>query len=306
MKRFLMRLLVVITITLLADRVLSYTVKLFYKRTTTTDEYKINTVTYRMNEPIVLMGSSRCHHHYIPSIISDSLQTGVYNAGLWGMHNVYFQYGLLCNILKRYTPRTICLEIHPADYLKTPYSDVETVGNLTPFINYSDGCDAMLKKAGLYNKCQLSHLYRYNSQFANILAGNVSQRSFAAGKGFKVLSGQLDTAFGGSQPEKFPFAPDREKIAYLQIFINKCREKNIQLLFLCSPMYAVEESGLFDIPERLAKKNGIPFINDYYLRDVTGHLEYYYDFGHLNAKGAERYSSIIAHQLKAQSLKNEN
>lgn len=297
MKRFLKRVLIITIITLIADRAVSFAVKYLYGTTTTTDEFKMNSVTYKMNDPVVFMGSSRCHHHYVPSIIGDSLQTGVYNAGLWGMRNVYFQYGFLSNILERYTPQTICLEIHPIDYLKTPFSGTESIGSLTPFINYSAGGDEMLKKAKLYYKCEVSELYRYNSQFANILVGNLSQRSFAADKGFKKLTGKLDTAFA-IVPEKFPFSPDEAKIKYLQAFIDKCKENKINLIFLFSPMYAVENTHFLDIPTQLAKKNNIPFINHYYLEGITGHPEYYFDFGHLNEDGAEKYSSIVAHELK--------
>lgn len=298
MKRFLIRLAIIIVITLVADRAFSYVVKYFYDTTTTTDEYKINEVVYRMNDPVVFMGSSRAHHHYVPSIISDSLHTGVYNAGLWGMHNIYFQYALLSDILERYTPKTICLEIHPIDYLATPFSDLPTMGSLTPFINYSPGSDELLKKAGLYYKCELSALYRYNSQFANIIAGNITQRSFAADKGFKKLNGILDTENGEIKPEEFPFGIDEQKVHYLQAFIDKCKEKKINLIFLYSPMYAVEKTNLFDFPESIAKKNGIRFLNHYNTDGITGHKDMYYDYGHLNEDGAKKYSAIIGHELK--------
>lgn len=297
MKRFLKRLLIITIITLIADRAVSYAVSYFYNTTTTTDEFKMNAVILKMDDPVVFMGSSRCHHHYVPSIISDSLKSGVYNAGLWGMHNIYFQYGFLSDILERYTPQTICLEIHPIDYLKTPFSDIETVGSLTPFINYSEGNDQMLKKAKLYYKCEVSDLYRYNSQFANILAGNVTRRSFAADKGFKKLTGKLDTTFE-IKPERFPFEVDETKVKLLQAFIDKCKEKKINLIFLFSPMYAVEKTNLFDVPNQLAKKNNIHFINNYYLEGITGHPEYFFDFGHLNEEGAKKYSCLISHELK--------
>jgi len=303
MKKFLTRVLIIIIITLVADRAFSIVVKMFFKTTTTTDEYKLNSVMYRMNDPVVFMGSSRCHHHYVPVIIGDTLKTGVYNAGLWGMHNIYFNYGLLCNILEKYTPKTICLEMHPIDYLATPFSQTETVSSLDPFINFSAGCDEVLKKAGVYYKCELSELYRYNSQFANLLAGNLSARSFAADKGFKPLYGNFDTSFGPVVPERFPFPIDHEKVRYLQKFIDKCKEKHIQLIFLFSPMYAVEKSNLFDIPDSIAKKNNIVFINHYNLKGITGHPEYYHDFGHLNENGAKKYSAIVASELK-QYIKN--
>lgn len=297
MKNFLTRVLIIIIITLVADRAFSVVVKALFKTTTTTDEYKLNSVTYKMNDPIVFMGSSRCHHHYVPAVIQDTLKTGVYNAGLWGMRNIYFQYGFLCNILARYTPKTICLEVHPIDYLATPFSQTATVGSLTPYINVSPGCDEMLKVAGLYYKSELSELYRYNSQFANLVAGNISARSFAADKGFKPLYGKLDTTFKIT-PERFPFPIDTAKVRYLQAFIDKCKEKHIQLIFLFSPFYAVEKNHILDIPDSLAKKNNIPFINHYNLPGFTGNVNYYYDFGHLNETGAKKYSALIASELK--------
>jgi hypothetical protein len=297
MKNFLKRLLIIIIITLAVDRALFYVVKYFYKTTTTTDEYKLSSVMSTMNDPVVFMGSSRCHHNYIPSVIGDTLKMGVYNAGLWGMRNIYFQYGLLCNILERYTPQTICLELHPIDYLQTPLSQAESVSVLTPFINYSSGCDEVLKQAGFYYKCELSGLYRYNSEFPNILMGNLGQRSSPADKGYKGLTGELDTTFKIT-PEKFPFPVDANKMHYLQAFIDKCKEKKIRLIFLCSPMYAVDKTSAFNFPADIARKNGITFIDHYYLKGITGHPEYYYDFGHLNTIGSKKYSSIVASELK--------
>ncbi len=297
MKKFILRVIIIITITLIADRVLGYVSSVFYKTTTTTDEYKVNEVTYHMKDPVVFMGSSRCHHHYIPSIISDTLKMGVYNAGLWGMRNIYFQYGLLNNILKRYTPKTIFLELHPVDFLQTPFSDVEMVSALMPFINYSDGCDEVLKKGKLYYKCKASNLYRYNSGFANIVIGNITNRSPAGLKGLKPLSGEL--ADVKLKPEEFPFSVDKDKIQYLQAFINTCKKSDIKLVFLYSPMYAVDKNTtLFHIPDSLAKQNNIPFINHYNLPGITDHHEYFYDFGHLNEDGAKKYSSLIASELK--------
>jgi hypothetical protein len=63
-------------------------------------------------------------------------------------------------------------------------------------------------------------------------------------------------------------------------------------------MYAVEKTSLFDFPTLIAKKNGIPFINHYNLKGITGHPECYFDFGHLNETGAKKYSSVIASELK--------
>ncbi|WP_421943912.1 hypothetical protein [Pedobacter sp.] len=297
MKKFALRVLIILGITFLLDRGISYGVKYFYKTTTTTNEYKINQVIDVMTEPVIFMGSSRAHHHYIPAIIQDTLKTGVYNAGLWGMRNIYFQYGFLSAILERYTPKTIVLELHPTDYLKTPFSTPEAAGPLITYLNYSKGSDEVLKLAGLYYKGQVSHLYRYNGEFANLLAGNFSQRSLASDKGFKAINGKLNTTLE-IKPERFPFSIDKEKVQYLQSFINLCREHNIKLIFIFSPMYATEKTTLFNLPNAIAKKNNLIFINHYNMPGITGHSEYFYDFGHLNEVGAQKYSSIIASELK--------
>lgn len=298
MGKFIKSLMIILAITFILDRAGAYIVAKFYKTTTTTDEYKLNFVTFRMEEPVIFMGSSRAHHHYIPAIISDSLKKGVYNAGLWGMRNIYFQYGLLSNILERYTPEIICLEVHPVDYLQTPFSTTASAGNLSPFINLSAGCDEVLKNAGVYEKAEISHLYRYNSQFANILAGNLSERTSPADKGYKSLSGLLDTTHAHLKAEQFPYPADENKIRYLQAFIDRCKARKIKLILLYSPMYAVEKNTLFELPKQIARKNQIPFLNFYYLEGLSKHPEYYYDFGHLNDAGARRYSAAISHELK--------
>ncbi|RZL69061.1 MAG: hypothetical protein EOO93_02610 [Pedobacter sp.] len=298
MKKFLLRLVIVISIVLIIDRALALIVDKFYKTATTTDEYKLNFVTYKMNAQVVFMGSSRCHHHYVPKILEDSLKKSVYNAGLWGMRNIYFQYGLLNNILERYTPQTIFLEIHPIDFLKTPYSDLTSVSNLSPFINQSTGVNDVLKEGKYFYKDELSHIYRYNSLLPNLILGNIFNRSNENDKGLKPLYGELNISNGILTPERFNFPVDLNRVRYLQAFIDKCKDKKITLVFLFSPMYAVDNINYLQTLEALAKKNKIDFLNYYKLEGITGKKEYFYDFGHLNIAGAQRYSAMIAPKLK--------
>ena len=70
MKKFIGTLFLVIVITMIADRMVGYVFQYFYQTTTTTDEHKISSVMYRTQAPVLFMGSSRCHHHYIPSMVS--------------------------------------------------------------------------------------------------------------------------------------------------------------------------------------------------------------------------------------------
>lgn len=50
---------------------------------------KIKYLTSDVYEDVVLMGTSRCNSHYVPSIISDTLGCSVYNGGIDGSDNIF-------------------------------------------------------------------------------------------------------------------------------------------------------------------------------------------------------------------------
>ena len=56
---------------------------------------------YILNESkddIIILGSSRVSHHYIPSILTDSLGMSCYNAGSEGMC-IYYHYAMLAAMI---------------------------------------------------------------------------------------------------------------------------------------------------------------------------------------------------------------
>ena len=115
-------------------------------------------------------------------------------------------------------------------------------------------------------------------------------------KGWKPLDGVLDTV--GVIAEEYPFPADQKRIALLEEFISKCKEKDIRLSLIVSPMYVCSKKDVYKIPRELAEKHQIPFIDHYRDSSFVGHPELFYDFGHLNRKGAELYSEMIAKELK--------
>ena len=218
-----------------------------------------------------------------------------YNAADWGIKNIYYHYGLLGNILSRYTPKAILFEIHPCDFRDTPFSGKERAGSLAPYCGMSDACDEMLKLSGNYWVYQLSWVYRYTGSFPNLIIGKLGSMDRSL-KGWKPLDGVMDTT--GVKPEEYPFPIDQERISLLERFIKDCQQRNIQLIMIVSPMYICSKEDVFKIPRELAAKYNIPFIDHY--RDTTfvGQADLFYDFGHLNRKGAEIYSKIISKELK--------
>ena len=106
----------------------------------------------------------------------------------------------------------------------------------------------------------------------------------------------MDTV--GIKAEEYPFPADQERIDLLERFIKDCKAKDIRLSLIVSPMYICSKKDVFKIPRELAAKHQIPFIDHYRDSAFVGHSELFYDFGHLNRKGAEMFSEMIANELK--------
>ena len=295
MKKLLLHIAIVICLFFVIDRIFGFGLGYLYRISNATDEYKISYSNESTRDSLLFMGSSRCLHHYVPSIFENELGMTCYNAADWGIKNIYYHYGMLGNILSRYTPKAILFEIHPCDFRDTPFSGKERAGSLAPYCGMSNACDEMLKLSGNYWPYQLSWVYRYTGSFPNLITGKLGSMDRAL-KGWKPLDGVLDTI--GLKAEEYLFPVDQERVDLLERFIKDCKQKNIQLSMIVSPMYVCSKEDVYKIPRELANRHHIPFIDHY--RDTTfaGHAELFYDLGHLNRKGAEIYSTMISKELK--------
>lgn len=295
MKKLLLHISIVACLFFLFDRVIGFGLKFLYSQSNATDEYKISYSNETTSAPILFFGSSRCLHHYVPSIFEKELGKECFNTADWGIKNIYYHYGLLGNILSRYTPETIIFEIHPCDWLKTPFSGIERATSLAPYCGKSDACDEMLKLSGNYWAYQLSMVYRYTGSLPNLLTGKLGSMDRKL-KGWKPMDGVMDTT--GVIAEEYPFPIDFQRVTLLERFITDCLQHHIQLILVESPMYICSEQDVFKFPHDLAAKYHIKFIDHYRDSDFVGHAEYFYDFGHLNRQGAELFSTKISKELK--------
>ncbi len=295
MKKLIIHIVIISGLFFVIDRTVGLILKQLYSQSNATDEYKIGYANAETTDDLLFMGSSRCLHHFVPSVFEKAYGMTCFNAADWGIKNIYYHYGLLGNILSRYTPRVIVFEIHPCDYLDTPYSGTERAGSLAPFCGMSDECDEMLKISGKYWPYKFSTVYRYTGSLPALLFGRWGGMDRSL-KGWKPLDGQLDTI--GLKAEEFPFKVHQQKVQLLERFIQDCQTKNIKLCFMVSPMYICTNQDVYKVPRDLAKQYSIPFFD--YFRDFQfmGHAELFYDYGHLNREGATIFSEKVCDELK--------
>ena len=105
--KFLVRsILIILCLWLVIDRMGGLCMKWVYQNTNDNKAKKINQIVKSVDADVVLIGTSRCAFHYVPSIISDSLGMSVYNAGLDASENIYSNYMVLSFILQHHTPKS--------------------------------------------------------------------------------------------------------------------------------------------------------------------------------------------------------
>ena len=296
MKKFLCSMLFIIAGLFFTDRIGGIAMNWVGEHTDDVLGPKLRYIHNEIHEDVVLIGASRCHHHYLPSILADSLGMSVYNAGVGGSDNIYSHYVVLCHILQRYTPKVICLEVMPTDYC--PQEDpFNVLSFFAPLYGKCESADSVYRLAGTYWRYKVSHLYRYNAKASSNIIGLALDRQTGNDSGYIPLP----------RPDQFPKEPSNEetkydidslKVDYIEKFIRLCQERQIQLVFTVSPRFTLVDSGYYDVLKEIARNNDIPFM-DYHTKELyIDHPEYFKDIFHLWDEGARLYSSIFASDLK--------
>lgn len=249
-----------------------------------------------INEDIVLLGASRTQHHYVPSIIADSLGKSVYNAGFGSSDNIYSHYIVLNHILDRYAPETVCLEVMPSDYnvQEDPYMFISL---FAPLFGKSRGADSVFRQAGTYWRYKVSHLYRYNARASSNLWGLVLNRQKGDDKGYTPLSEPAQIP-GIAAWEPKDTSVDPQKMEYLQKFVDLCRRNGVKVVFTVSPKYTKTSPDHYQVLKDFAEENSVPFLDYHGSGLYLDHPDYFKNDGHLWDKGARLYSAVFAQDLK--------
>lgn len=96
---------------------------------------------------------------------------------------------------------------------------------------------------------------------------------------------------------------DNEKIKNLYDIINICRENNIKIVLVFSPIYSgflnnIENRDfIFNTFKRAGSESNVLFM-DYSQNSIGNQQKYFFDLDHLNREGAEEFSKLLAKDLK--------
>lgn len=289
-RRFTILIIILAIVDFLSGFILDKTMNLLPE--TTSQTAHTNTFIKHVDSDVIILGSSRATHHYIPSIISDSLGLSVYNCGQEGM-DVTYNFCCLERIISRKTPKIVLLDMDESYYLG---GSTQRITCLNPYYKDSRSIkDAIDLTGDAYVSFKMFfNLYRYNGKLFNIVSAVVSPVDTL--NGYLPLYGSIS---GKPVEHDINYAEKIDSIVFdgFQNIVNICKYKGIKLIVINSPIF-VKNKFNFQFTQQYCAENDITYLN--FGNDIfyLNRPDLFWDATHLNNEGATIFSSNIAHFLK--------
>ena len=294
MKKFILHIILFCILLVCCDIVLGSGFRYLIAHAKGGDTGLCNLINNEIDDELIIFGSSRAMHHYDPSVFEDSLGLSCFNCARDG-NGIILMYGVYKMISERYTPKVILYEV-------TPHFDLITGDNhsFLPFLRYyydRQGVDSIIWDIDSTERIKmLSNVFRYNMNVPQLVMDNI--HPFATvGNGFRPMDKEMNYEPIVKDKEEPIYSYDSMKLKHIEKLINDCQGKT-QLVFLASPLYKAKSDKAFDPIKDIAAKHNIPFINHYCDTTFTTHKEYFYDSSHMNRRGAEAYSKVVAGEVR--------
>ena len=255
------------------------------------------------NDELMILGSSRAAHHYVPQIFEDSLGMSCYNAGSDGMC-IYYHYGILASRIQRgCPPKVLILEVIGTDLevsQSASFSLDAALERYAPHYGEFVEIDSMFAFNGWKEKVKLlSKTYKYNSKLVQTIKCNYI--SYPEDRGYEALNGVMEVTEGEEiadvlAPSTIQPNIEEGKLVYLQKFIDDCKDNNIELIMCYSPYYGQDIPICVRMIEELAEKNDVKFLN-FGDNVCFQNPEYFKDASHLNDIGAREFSIMVVNNI---------
>ena len=298
MNKRVTKLIIFLLVLISTDKIGGLMMKHFYNTSNSVDIAKIRYSMDSTTQDILIFGSSRAQHHYIPDSISKYTKLSVYNCGIGGQ-GIGFSYIQIHETLKRYKPKLIILDLAP-NILLDPLTD-QKLKVLLPYHKRDEIIGNELTKESLIEKSKfLSEIYPYNGTAFSIVSSYIYYRPDNA-SGYISIQGKIDTLLLSQNTEilKKDIEIPIKQINYLERIIKECKDKRIKLLFSISPMFRPNSIDIQIINQlkSLASLNSISMSD--FSKDVEffNHQDLFKDNLHLNKNGAAKYSINIIRNL---------
>ena len=308
---FFLKLLILAGIVFLLDFSIGNLLRHFYFKQQSGLQYRTTYAFEKTSEDILIFGSSRATHHYIPPLFEKELGQSCYNAGKDG-EAIFYHYSVLKSVLKRYTPKMIILDFHNSD-LQKDSRGYDRLSVLLPYYKTHPEVRPVAELKGPFEKWKLcSAIYPFNSSILTIAVGNTefNKKRREDQKGYmpiyKVWNLPIEA---DTEPEEKGI--DSVKRNIFESFIKECAEKKIPLFIVKSPAY-LKQMGIDPYvveAEKIASHYNISFWD--YSHDsmfISNNGKYFADRSHMNNTGSQLFTEVLIKRIlneKNQAIENK-
>ncbi len=297
---FLKKLAIFIVILFIVDRAVGAVLTHYFYKISSTEAARISYAVNEAKEDMIIFGSSRANHHYVPTVFEDSLHLKCFNAGVDGEFIIYHDCVLKC-ILKRATPQVIILDVNPDEFSTKKNDQVYSeLALLLPYYNSHREIDSLVNLKSMGERYKVvSDMYRYNSLISTIAINNLIHKTDTSIHGYCPLYRTLK----GPQPV-LDVTGDTEldtvKLDVFRSFIREAMAAGSKLYIFISPSYQKRNAVPNTIltASRISNEMHVPFYDFSKDERFTTHPEFFSDGSHLNDKGARLYSQIVYNLIK--------
>lgn len=306
--KYLYRLLISFVLTVLLSSSIYYGIVFSNKNYFTSYKKNEELISSNTDYDMLFLGSSRMQNFVNPAIIDSALQTNSFNGGTQGAN--LWEIRMLFNIyLKNHpSPNTVVLALDD-----NSLNTARKIALYSRYLPYTSEEIIDTSLSGLGIKTKLYKLFPFLK--LNDMDDYEKGAMFRLGLGQKELRGG-DFYYKGfvSNTEdtivtthELPYRKTKiypEGVSSLQAIVDSCLTRNINLVFVYMPEYKfmngrnVENiNEILGHYEKVATDNDLIFLRHDRL-PMCDEAKFFANVGHLNRKGAEFYSSILAAELQ--------
>jgi hypothetical protein len=297
-RKILVNVLIVAIIVFVADFAIGRTLRFLYFKETSGFQFRTTYAMEYAKEDILVFGSSRANHHYVPEILEDSLKMNFYNTGRDG-NGIFFQTAILKSILKRYSPKLIILDFF-GDFKKSKL-DYDRLSSLLPYYRTHEEIRKIIELRSRFEKVKLiSEIYPFNSDILAIIIGNleINKNRYTDNKGYVPLyeewNGKIDSVT--TEPK---YEVDSIKLHAFQEFISMAIKSDAKVVVVYSPIFRkIGASQEIQICNGVCSEQDVPFWD--FSKDTLfiNNNRIFRDVEHLNNTGAKIFSELIVEKIK--------
>lgn len=298
MKKFVIHILVFFAIVAAIDIFVGFTGDYLQQHAKGGSTKQFNDLVMNDKHDVLILGSSRAHHHYDTPYLSDTLGIDVYNGGYDG-NGVILADGILELTLKHSRPKLILLDIEPAFDVIVYDGDnhhKRYISDLKPYYRAPE-IGSIIKDVSEEEWYKVhSGMIRYNTDIIKMTIDNILKR-VTPSNGYSPLTGAMLKDLAPRKTSK-PNEIDSFKLKYVAHIIDVAKSNRIPIVLVASPKYTKAGSAILTPVVEICEEKQVPFLDYYSQLDFIAHKEWFKEPMHLNATGARMFSRMIASDIE--------